>query len=297
MLNNTGGMPVPRKTERAARACRAGGYTRAMSNDQPIIVVGRGHSGTRLFAVAVQSLGVRLGAEAHMTGDLQERWFTRRIKKIAGNAIPRIPDEAVPMLERSRFKRACQKLVNIMSPDGALWGWKFPETYLIPWHVQSIFPRARWLEIIRDGRDLAFKEHLTDNPAKSLGKALLMHIGAMGDPHHVQAAKSWAYQVERFARFSACYPRRVYTIRFEDLLSEPQKTMDGVASFLGVPMTDACRELLESTVDKGKKRQHREERAEEVREVEAAIGPTLERLGYLDSTSNALDSELSQSVS
>lgn len=241
----------------------------------------RGHSGTRLLARAIEALGVNLGDTNNPTADTQDRRFTRAIKRVAVHSIdfdPTIvPPE--PYLVR-RFAACVGRYRRGLGEAPGGWGWKFPETYLIPHVVHGVFPAAFHVHMVRDGRDIAFKRHLTDDPQRRLGRRLLRHINALRLPHHVQAAKSWEYQVLLYLEFMALFEPRVVTIRFEDLCREPHGTLGRIAAFLERPMTDACRRLLDQTVERSKVAQHDSEEPEAVAAVEAAIGPTLARLGY-----------------
>ena len=103
------------------------------------------------------------------------------------------------------------------------WGWKFPETYLIAPYVAATFPQARYVHLLRDGRDIAFKRHLTDDPKRQLGKKLLVAQRALALPHHIQTAISWAFQVERFEQFrQSCQAARIFDIKFEQLCERPE---------------------------------------------------------------------------
>lgn len=259
--------------------------------ERPVVVMGRGHSGTRVLAWALEALGVRLGTLPDKdTGDAQDRRFTRCIKRLARRALQRDALAPPPALEVWRFARAATGFLRWLdehAPAGAppvaaapTWGWKFPETTLIGPHVDAVFPRARYIHMVRDGRDLAFKEHLTDDPERALGRALLHAVGALNAPHHVQAALSWDFQVQRFDRFAQRLGARCLRLRFEDLLAAPEPTLERVAQFLDLPMNEPCRAYLRAHLRPGKVSQHRSESPAQVAEVEALIAPTLRAWGY-----------------
>jgi hypothetical protein len=137
--------------------------------------------------------------------------------------------------------------------------------------------------MVRDGRDLAFKAHLTDDADRVLGRALLSAVGALEAPHHVQAALSWDFQVRRFDELAASLGSRCLRLRFEDLCADPEHAMEGVAEFLKLPMTERCRDYLRSNLRPGKVAQHRAEDPVQIAEVEALIEPTLRAWGYAKS--------------
>lgn len=219
-------------------------------------------------------------AEDVSTGDVQDRRLSRTIKRIAAASI----EETSTLAPKGRllrtFQKAAWRYLGWLGEVSGGWGWKFPETYLIPHYVAATFPRARYVHVIRDGRDLAFKRHLTDDPRRRLGHLLLRHVGALDLPHHLQAALSWEFQVRRFEEFRKEATARVHTIAFESLCRSPIETMEGVCRFLDVPMTDVCREYLAGEVNPAKVGQYRYAAPRQIAEVEALIGPTLSQLGH-----------------
>jgi hypothetical protein len=265
-------------TERRAR----------LAAERPVVIMGRGHSGTRVLAWALEELGVRLGTLAEKdTGDAQDRRFTRRIKRLARRALRRDPLAPPTRFEIWRFARRAEQFrawIAAHPPANAeperAWGWKFPETYLIGPLVDAVFPQALYVHMVRDGRDLAFKEHLTDDADRRLGRALLGELDALEAPHHLQAALSWDFQVRRFDRFAEGLGERCLRLRFEDLIADPEPAMERVAAFLGLPMNERCRAYLRANLRRGKVSQHRSEDPARVAEVEARIAPTLRAWGY-----------------
>lgn len=253
-----------------------------LSDERPVVVMARGHSGTRLLAMAIEKLGIRMGATSDVpTGDVQDRRFTRTIKRICRASLSQSPTEQPnPRLLRV-FQRSLVRYLQWLGDHPGGWGWKFPETYLIPNYVTTTFPRARYIHMIRDGRDIAFKDHLTDDPQRRLGRRLLRHVGALDLPHHVQAAMSWQYQLQRYEEFIEAKQIPVLTITFEALCHDPLGTMQSVSQFLECEFTDECRSFLHAQVCPDKVSQFRREDPREVAEVEANIAPTLARLGYL----------------
>jgi hypothetical protein len=262
-----------------------------LAAERPVVIMGRGHSGTRVLAWALEELGVRLGTLAEKdTGDAQDRRFTRCIKRLARAALRRTATAPPTAFETWRFARAAQRFrswIDEHAPANAdpaqAWGWKFPETYLIGPLIETVFPRARYVHMVRDGRDLAFKAHLTDDADRVLGRALLSAVGALEAPHHVQAALSWDFQVRRFDELAASLGSRCLRLRFEDLCADPEHAMEGVAEFLKLPMTERCRDYLRSNLRPGKVAQHRAEDPVQIAEVEALIEPTLRAWGYAKS--------------
>lgn len=249
----------------------------------PVVVMGRGHSGTRVLTWVCEFLGLRLGTDPdRVTGDAEDLTFTRQIKKIAMRSLGVTRVEQVGERERVQFERAVHAHVLGRGQPRGLWGWKFPETYLIAPCVHLTFPHARYLHLVRDGRDLAFKNHLTDDPHRRLGRRLLAHVDALDQPHHVQAARSWAYQVHHYAAFRGTVPDLpVLDLTFEDLIQDPEAVTGRVCAFLGIPFTEDARGWIRDHINRGKIAQHRDQDPAEIADVEAAIGDTLRAFGYV----------------
>jgi hypothetical protein len=242
----------------------------------------RGHSGTRAVAEAIQLLGIRMGGIPEKPSrDLPFDPFKWPIHDLARATLHRPVDAPPRPAELRRFVRGARRYMRWLGDRPMGWGWKFPETYLVGNYVAAAFPEARYVHVVRDGRDVAFKWHRSDRPDQRLGYRLLRHLGALDQPHPMQAALSWDFQVRRFERFARMRAEQVHTISFESLCTEPVATMEGVSRFLGVPMTDECREYLAAQIRPEKVAQHRHEDPAEVARVEAAIEPTLRRYGYV----------------
>ncbi len=257
-------------------------HKKFLAGEEVVIIMGRGHSGTRVMTRICECLGVNVGATGELkTGDTTDLKFTRTIKKVATHDIDcNFTNERKSWLQ-NRFDRAVSKYYQGLD-SREVWGWKFPETYLIGPYVRDTFPKARYIHLLRDGRDLAFKKHLTDDPNRKLGKVLLSHLGAMDKPHHIQAALSWEYQVNAWAAFAETLPEgSVIDFRFEDILRTPRESVAQLTEFLGLEMTEACDEFLTNELDTSKARQHRENDPKQVSEVIDVIGDSLKAYGYI----------------
>lgn len=285
-------MMLPAFLEPVLTPARVRARAQALAAERPLVIMGRGKSGTRLLAWACQHLGVAMGATERLaTGDLDDRHFLQTVKRLARRnlGVEALPDVRPGDLLRfqRQIARVRERLAAGGLPPGG-WGWKWPETYLIAPYILATFPHVRFLHLVRDGRDLAFKRHLTDDPRRPLGRALLARLDALDQPHHLQAGRSWAFQVERFHRFAGTLPADQHLqVTYEALCRDPVEEMGRVAGFLGLPLTDACRAYVRETFHRDLIGAWRTADPALVREVEAAIGPTLATLGYTLSSEGA----------
>jgi hypothetical protein len=95
-----------------------------------------------------------------------------------------------------------------------------------PFHLLRVplilewFPEARIIGIVRDGRDVV----------RSI-------MTAPWTAHRCLRRQcwKWARSAELSRRFAKSYPQNFMLIRYEDLVSEPEKMLRGVDAFLGIP--------------------------------------------------------------
>jgi len=84
--------------------------------------------------------------------------------------------------------------------------------------VPRVWPKARIIHLVRDGRDVALSR---------------IGMGWAGNPW--KACGHWREVEEAWDRFAAVLPpSSSYEVRYEDLVAEPQQTLEGLCGFLGV---------------------------------------------------------------
>lgn len=148
---------------------------RAVADDGSslIIVIGRGHSGTRILSHTLIGSGVYMG-----------KWLNGAGDKIPGDPIY----DACQAVARhvrcngglswdfARLQSMSPEpefislidtyLEDVLAATRKRKGWKLPETTLVyPW-ITRLFPRASYVHIVRDPRDSLLGSHLTDDLGK-----------------------------------------------------------------------------------------------------------------------------------
>jgi hypothetical protein len=166
----------------------------------------------------------------------------------------------------------------------ARWGCK--STFVIHYveNVRRHHPEAQFIHLVRDGRDVAV----------SAKKSVFNHF----HPHYV--GKLWAEQQRLAVRWAATLPReRWLTVKYEDLVEDPARTLRGVCGFLKEDYSDALLRYHESgeakelagqsrswkNVDRpvlktGRAKYKTELTAAEVRAFERQAAPELRHFGY-----------------
>ena len=276
---------LPLSLERLLARDRIAARRTRLSGERPVVILGRGKSGTRLLSLACDQLGVALGITPRRpAADIDHPPFQQAVKALGQRYFAANAVEAISAKDRQWFEYRAEQtwwFVRRHSPGSLAWGWKWPETYLITPLVYATFPRARFIHLVRDGRDVAFKRHLTDDVRRPLGRAILGHLGVTNEPRHIQAARSWQLQVDGYLRFAECIPpSQRLELSYEDLCRKPTDAAERISEFLQLHISWAAREWLKRNIQAHDVNQYRKASPDLVRDVEALIGPTLEKLGY-----------------
>jgi hypothetical protein len=123
---------------------------------------------------------------------------------VAERSLARIIDEIFKCYAKQAF------------PEAAIWGEHSPiHTLYAPW-IYNIFPKARYIHVLRDGRDV---------------------IASMVERKYTleYSTERWKATVERtHALGEKLLPDQFLEIRYEDLVSKPEDTLRQVSSFVGI---------------------------------------------------------------
>lgn len=199
-----------------------------------IIVIGRGHSGTRTISHTLYASGVYMGSTLNPSGDkvppqdLYEacRVMARYVDWKGGLSWDFTPLHTMP-IDPEFEKLVHRYLADVLKQHGPR-GWKLPETTLIfPW-IARLFPDAKYIYLVRDPRDCIIGRHLTDD-LRDFG----VQYPATEDDRQRRAI-SWKYQYEIVK--STPRPRHFLTVRFEDFILEQEKTLGRLEAYLGIPL-------------------------------------------------------------
>jgi hypothetical protein len=156
-------------------------------------------------------------------------------------------------------------------------GWVSERTPLHVYHlglIAEIYPDAKLIQIVRDGRDVA----------RSLVEQ------EWGPTTHDAAAMEWRDAI-RAARAAALPPERYREIRYEDLLAAPEPLIGELFGWLGVPASDddlaaalsAAAEVANTGArETGAERWREELSRKQIAEIERVAGAELRLMGYGD---------------
>ncbi|MCW2962536.1 MAG: Sulfotransferase domain protein [Thermoleophilia bacterium] len=110
-----------------------------------------------------------------------------------------------------------QPFISYMRRDGKTW-WADKTPPYIDYidDLKSIFPDAKFVELVRDGRDVALS---------------IMGLPFGGNNAYV-TAKRWAHCVRQGVAARAAHPNDVVLVRYEDLVTQPEREVRRVSEFL-----------------------------------------------------------------
>jgi hypothetical protein len=200
-----------------------------------VIVIGRGHSGTRVLSHTLIGSGVYMGKWLNGAGDkipgdqIYEacRMLGRHVRLNGSLSWDFTSLDSMP-IEREFISLIDTYLDDVLTAPRKRRGWKLPETNLVyPWIVR-LFPLAAYVYIVRDPRDCLLGSHLTDDlsdwgvPCPETEDLLEQRVA------------SWKYQHEIVK--STPRPERFALVRYEDLVNDLDSSMRRLEDFLDLPL-------------------------------------------------------------
>ncbi len=146
------------------------------------------------------------------------------------------------------------------------WGDKTPHYIAEIDVIYSLFPNAKFLHIIRDGRDVA----------------LSLLERNWGPNNLYSAARYWRKLNEENELIGALQNEgKLYSLRYEDLLDETEEHVKNIYSFLNTDISsDSVASLCSKVKKQNKNKWEKKLTANEIKTFENVASNTLSRLGY-----------------
>jgi len=147
---------------------------------------------------------------------------------------PLLGDEFKLILVRAAFNLTAAQ--NLGDRRVKVIGEKTPNNTQFLNIVDSAFAQAKFVHVIRDGRDCAVSAWYHNRritPQASLRK--YPELSRLSR----EVAQAWAKDLQFGADFCERAPDRYHAIRYEDLVCKAQGTFRGILAFLGVKQTDS----------------------------------------------------------
>jgi Sulfotransferase family len=258
-----------------------------------VFIVGCPRSGTTLLRRMVD-------AHPHIAVVHETHWIPRCFEKRRGLTPEGLvtPELISKLLEYRRFpkmkigREELERLINSDEPVSyssfvsaifdlygqrkgkSLVGDKTPSYVFSLPTLHALWPKAKFVHIIRDGRDVCLS--MLNWKKAQVGAGRL----ATWTQAPVLTTALWWKQRVRLGREdgSALGPELYYEIRYETLVSQPATECAALCDFLGLPYDDAMRGWWPLTP--GLRDWSEQMPAEDLERFEAAAGDLLEELGY-----------------
>lgn len=265
------------------------------SHERPVFIIGHGSSGTSILSRLLRNyLGVSFGTESQFLvrfharrawyGDLsrlenqrrlathllRERWFARCKEKFGFETSV---EGVLAEVREPTLAGVVSAVFRLLAAHQGMrrWGDKTPDYAKHLYVLRELFPEGKYLNIVRDGRDVA----------------LSMEGRFWGAKNVYMAALDWQRSVSECDAFGKDLPADQFCeIRYEDLLSNPLPVFHKVMDFVEVHDPDGAvrsdvdaklpLDLKRDNFDKWKQRWSPRQRAI----FEQIAGPQLAAHGY-----------------
>ncbi len=201
-----------------------------------IIIVGRGHSGTRCMAHTLIQSGVFMGGWINSSGDCIPGKYLYKAVKMAGDYVDFIGQyewdfsKLVEMDPPQKYFDLIEQYLSPHQTEDEVYGWKLPESTLaMPWLVK-MFPDAYYIHWVRDGRDSILGYHDTDH----LDIWNIPHIVPQHSSRQFCAAVSWKYHEDLIE--ATPKPENWLKVRYEDFVLNQPETLEMLEDYLSMEL-------------------------------------------------------------
>lgn len=211
--------------------------------DAPVIITGRGGSGTRLLSQLMQDMDIFLGNDINKTEDSVE-WLGPVYDMVIHRI--RIENDNFEQKHIDRLRRNAENILKKGGFESGLWGFKLPETILCLPELKKAFPKARFIHLTRHPVSVSLRRtHLTSRLDNSVGKAVLedayKFIGkdpasCQNEVDEVNNSVSWNYQLSKAMAFLSELEegKDVIQVKYEDIRTCPDQVLSSLCQFLGL---------------------------------------------------------------
>jgi hypothetical protein len=198
-----------------------------------IIIIGKGHGGTRAISRTLVESGVYMGNLSKSYDHIPPH-LAYEACQIIGKHMSLPWNFSFPENPPIEFvKKMEEYLAPILSHEEPR-GWKLPETTLMyPW-IKKMFPEAYFIHWVRNPLDSIRERHQTDDLER-------FNVPSFSDNHPTMLEalldkryQSWLYQevlIENVPR-----PQRFLRVWFEDFVLRQEQTLQKLEKFLSIPL-------------------------------------------------------------
>lgn len=248
---------------------------------QPLIILGMHRSGTSLTVRLLKDLGVHMGS--FLSRDAEAVYFqkiNRSIYRSTGSNWGEV-DPLIQAMDSEEFvaghTRKCQKTLypdkgqitinpgisdyfgvqvwdQLCKGDPVWWGWKDPRTTLTFPIWLRIFPQGRYLNVLRNGIDVAISIHRRSikQSRKWWKRAFpLDYVSKTLDFDY--CFNLWEMHLAFLDEKKSLIPSDQYMeIRYEDVLANPKPNLRRIAEFMNFPLPEKDLDTVCSQINEGR---------------------------------------------
>ncbi len=255
--------------------------------DSPVILTGRGGSGTRLLSELLQDIPVFIGSRINASGDALD-WVQLSREILFADAT--LENGGFTRELASRFHRQAEEFLS-RAPKKTYqgWGWKLPEMiFSIPEMIYT-FPGAKIIHLVRHPVSLCLRRtHISSRMDNKVGQTVLpraykslgLDVASIsGREEYFNNAVSWQYQVNRLIEFADTNlgKDQYLMVKYEDIISDLEGVMGEICAFLGTDI----RKPPELGIDHQRTNQCFDiSHTQQIQNIWSICGPTAESAGY-----------------
>jgi hypothetical protein len=205
-------------------------------NDQsiaPVLIGGVGGSGTRVVAELLMAMGFFLGDNLNKSNDFMGSSLMPEIRKLMHRYSVKTNKVINHYIntELLEIKRVISSgFVGHSTYCG--WGWKIPTNFFILNNVNTCFPEARYVHVIRHGLDMAYSSN--QNQLHNWGFYFNVFVKNYASLAHA-SLKYWL-EANHYAinQGILLMSNRFHVVNYDDLCDDPLNTIAELARFLKV---------------------------------------------------------------
>lgn len=260
----------------------------------PVVAFNKSHSGSRLLAELLHASGISMGAHVN------ESWDSLDVLEVVEYLVTTYYPDYSPLWRADLPPdRHLQGLIGrafashrLNMSNGSPWGWKLCETaYILP-VLDYCFPGARYVHLIRDGRDVAFSDH--KGPDSPFWRKVYFNTDRVRACHglrlsaqayrrrpHEYNALHWVNSIRIGRDFGAMLRERYVEVRYEELCADFEAVSSSLLAAVGAPRAGEAISHLKSQVSAASVGKFRNASAQMLRRVIEIEKPLLLELGYL----------------
>jgi hypothetical protein len=276
---------------------------------QPVVLLGMHRSGTSLTARILRDVGIHMGR--WLSRDAESVFFQRLNRRVLG-AVGAKWGYVDPLVEAMSCEEFVEQQTNTLrlallqdrqfiSRDVGIvryfgrdlwravcrdhtipWGWKDPRTTIVFPVWSRVFPRARWVHVLRNGVDVAISTHRRSKKQQRKLRNRFIRI----DFSPITLDFGYCFRLwETYISFVMDHrhlvpPGNFYEMRFEDLLAEPQEELRRLMDFLKHPVQDDVLLVASEQINRSRLNNSAFAFSYSNEIPSLAASPLMQRLGY-----------------